>query len=350
LAATLRAAIAGKGLAVTAEVLRRKMAKASAPGAAPGAADVRGGEKAWRIGLARALRDVADLPVDVTQGQQRRMSLAEVLDLPMERALILMLEGPQEGTGLLVLSAEVLASTVEKLTLGRCGSHPPDPRRPSRTDAAMIWPLADLALENLAEALEDQEDLVWADGFRAASFIEEPRPLALLLDDVTYRVLRLDLSLALGARQGTVLLVLPADGKGRRPAPAPLPPSVEDAAPAFAEALAARIDLAECRLEAVIGRLSMPLAEAMALQVGAMIPLMAGGLDAVSLEGMDGRRLAEGKLGQQRGMRAVRVMTAAPAARVPATPAPPRSVPAPQAAPAAPSGEAALLPATGTTG
>lgn len=302
---------------MTAEVLRRKMARAAAAGASPALAEVRGGEKAWRIGLARALRDVADLPVDVTQGLQRRMSLAEVLDLPMERALILMLEGPQDGTGLLVLSAEVLASTVEKLTLGRCGSQPPDPRRPSRTDAAMLWPLADLALENLAAALEGQDDLVWTDGFRAASFIEEARPLALLLDDCAYRVLRLDLSLALGARTGTVHLVLPAEGKGRRPAPASVEPRAEEAAPAFAEALAARIDLAECRLEAVIGRLSMTLAGAMELQVGSVVPVLSGGLAAVSLEGMDGRRLAEGKLGQQRGMRAVRVQTAASAARAP---------------------------------
>lgn len=304
--------------ALAIDALRKKLAMGQGAGVAASGPPPEGGEKLWPVALARAMRDVAGLAVDMTQGRMHRMSLGEVLDLPMTRALILMLQGPSDASGLLVLSPEVLASTVETLTLGRSAQTPPEMRRPSRTDAAMIWPLADLALMNLGTALDGQDDARWASGFQAASFVEEARPLALLLDDVVYRVLTLDLSLALGARQGVVHLVLPADGTGARHVEHAPATSVEEAKGAdFAVGLAAQVELAECCLDAVVGRIQMTLAEAMTLCVGATLPLMSGGLDCVSLEGLDGRRLAEGKLGQLRGMRAFRVMTPAVGATVP---------------------------------
>ncbi|MDO8882724.1 MAG: flagellar motor switch protein FliM, partial [Pseudotabrizicola sp.] len=105
-----------------------------------------GADRAWRLGFARAARDMMDLPVDFVSLTTARLSLAELLDLPPERALILMLEGPEEGLGLLILSPDLLTALIEVRTLGKCGTQAPDPRKPTRTDAAMVSPLADLAL------------------------------------------------------------------------------------------------------------------------------------------------------------------------------------------------------------
>ncbi|MFN4153156.1 MAG: FliM/FliN family flagellar motor switch protein [Paracoccaceae bacterium] len=266
-----------------------------------------GADRAWRVAFARAARDMMQLPVDFTGLTIARMSLAELLDLPPERALILMLEGPGEGLGLLILWPDLLSALIEVLTMGRCGTQTPEPRKPTRTDAAMLSPLADLALSHLEEALAEDGDLVWTSGFRYASFIEEARPLGLLLDDVTYRVLTARLSLSHGARAGDMVLVLPTEGRGRKPRlkANTVPDAV--ARPAFSAALARRIEAASSQLEAVLTRVSMPLAEIMRLSVDTVLPLTTAALDRIRFEGLDGRCVAEGKLGQHRGMRAIRL-------------------------------------------
>ena len=72
-------------------------------------------------------------------------------------------------------------------------------------------------------------------------------------------------------------------------------------------ALADRVNGAQSRLEAVLARLRMPLADIMNLKAGMVLALPQAGLDRISLEGCDGRLVAEGRLGQNRGMRAVRL-------------------------------------------
>ncbi len=285
------------------EVLRKKLLAGQQAAAEGGP----GADRAWRLAFARAARDMMQVQTDFVGLTLSRVSLAELLDLPPDRALILMLEGPEDGLGLMILSPNLLSALIEVLTIGKCGTQVQDARKPTRTDAAMLSPLADLALANLEEALAEDADLIWTSGFRYASFIEDARSLGLLLEDVTYRVLTAKLSLAHGARAGEMILVLPADGRGRRPrlTAGAVPASV--ARPAFAAALAARVDAATCQLDAVLARLSMPLADVMALSSSAILPLPGATLEQISIEGLDGRRVIEGKLGQHRGMRAIRL-------------------------------------------
>lgn len=63
-------------------------------------------------------------------------------------------------------------------------------------------------------------------------------------------------------------------------------------------------------MDAVIARLSLPLARLSGLMAGEVLALPAASVDRVRLVGVDGRNLAEGRLGQHRGMRAVRVADA----------------------------------------
>lgn len=274
-----------------------------------------GAARAWRLALARAARDQMKLPLEVADLVLDRLSLAELLELPEGHAMIVVLEGPRDGLGLMVIGAGVLAAMIEVQTIGKVAATAPSPRKPTRTDAAMVAPMIDSALIGLEAALLQEPDLIWAGGFRYASFLDDPRPLGLLLEDTTYRVLRADVSLANGVRTGRVMLALPADGRGAAPVGRPV-----DAAllgPAFTALLADQVEATDCVLAAVLTRVSMPLSQVLGMAVGHVISLPRAGLDRISFEGLDGRVVATGKLGQNRGMRAIRLTPTAVAVRPP---------------------------------
>lgn len=304
-------------------VIRRKLAAARAAGAE----GVPGADRGWRLSLARAARDVLKLPLEVTSLRLTRGSLAELLELPLEMSLLAVLEGPAEGIGLLVLSPAVLQAMIEVQTVGRVSASPPPARRPTRTDAAMVAGLIDTALAGLETSLAQEADLVWAGGFRYASFLDDPRPLGLLLEDCSYRILRAEVALADGARGGGVILALPTEGRGAKPALlAPQPEEEAMAGFAFTRALAEQVEGSGAVLQAVLARIMLPLASVMALQPGEVLALPSAALDRIGFEGIDGRRVAEGRLGQNRGLRALRLTP-------PAAPAPAAKVVAPAVAP-----------------
>lgn len=298
------------------EILRRKIASGTAPGTdgSPGA------DHGWRVAFARAARDGAGLMVAVSTLRLSRRSLAEVLELPPDKALIALVDGPGGGLGMIALSPATLSALIESQTIGRVPATPPPARKPTRTDAAMVSGVIDRALSGLDTALADEADLVWAGGFRYASFVEDPRALGLLLEDQPFKVLVAEVDLGEAGRRGEVLLVLPAEGRGRKPPPRPKaageakpPPG-----PVFSVALGEAVMGASATLEAVIARIVLPLRDVMALEVDQILPLHGAGLEEITLQGMDGGAMARGRLGQQGGARALR-LTGIGAPRNPAT-------------------------------
>jgi len=218
-----------------------------------------------------------------------------------------------------MLSPPVLSAMIEMQTIGRVGSVAPPVRKPTRTDASMVADMIDRALQELEAGLESDPDLIWAGGFRYASFLDDPRPLGLLLEEEYYRVLQAELRLGNGARSGGVMLALPAEGRGRPPKPAPTATPAPVAAALFSKALTDQVMRTEADLAAVLHRLTVPLSYVMALKEGDLVPLSTAALDRIVLEGLDGRPLATGRLGQNRGMRAVRLAPQAMAEEVPAS-------------------------------
>ena len=133
----------------------------------------------------------------------------------------------------------------------------------------------------------------------------------LSLIHIAYRVLRCDVALGHGARAGQVVLALPAEGRGRKPIRPPAEAEAEaQAGPAFVEALAAQVEAADCVLDAVLARVTLSLTRVLDLAVGEVLTLPRASIDRLSFVGLDGRTLSEGKLGQQRGMRAIRLTEA----------------------------------------
>lgn len=293
------------------DILRRKMKRGAASGAEGGP----GADQGWRLAFARAARDATGLMVEVEGLRLSRRSLAELLEFPPDRALIALLDGPGGGLGMIALSPDVTSALVEMQTIGRVSAAPPAQRRPTRTDAAMVSAIIDRALVELESILAEEADLVWTGGFRYASFLEDARPLGLLLEDQPYRVLATDLALGDGGRRGQVLLALPADGRGAQPAarrrpadPGPVAGSATGGGTTgFSAALSEVVLSADCRLDAVLARLTLPLRSVMALAPDMVIPLADAMLDRIDVEGIDGRRIAQARLGQHRGMRALRL-------------------------------------------
>jgi flagellar motor switch protein FliM len=308
------------------DVLRRKIDLSRQPLAdgAPGA------DRGWRLALARAARDAMGLELEVNKLSITRASLAEVLELAPERALIGLLGGPKDALGVVMLAPPVISAMIEMQTLGRLSAQPTAPRKPTRIDAAMVAAVIDHALLGLDEVLAEEADLSWAGGFRYASHLADARPLGLMLEDEIYRVLAGEVRLGGAARSGQVILVLPAEGRGIRPAQGPNQEEV--AASGFAAALSARVQEADCHLDAVIGRVTLPIRQILALQPGEVLALPQAALDTVALEGVDGRPIARARLGQNRGMRALKVLVAAPVAPSAAQPLPEPAAAQPPAA------------------
>ena len=115
-----------------------------------------GADRGWRLALARAARDAMGLDLEFRSLTIARRSLAEILEIVPDRALLALLDGPQGGLGVLMLGATVTASFIEKQTLGKLGSQAPAPRKASRIDAAMVAGVIDRALAGLDEALVEE--------------------------------------------------------------------------------------------------------------------------------------------------------------------------------------------------
>ncbi len=289
-------------------VLKRKAeAGRSQPGGAP-----RTPVRLFGQAVAKSAQDMLKLPVTVIDAVELRASLAELPERLSERSLLVVMEGPGEALGLMALSPETLASLIEVQTTGRIGAAEVPSRRPTRTDAAMSVRFVDRVMAELELALACDAAIAWAGGFRYASFLDDPRPLGLLLEDTAYRVLQLTLGYGVdGARRGTVLMAVPAEGRGRMPArpdaAAGADPGAAAATTEWVERIEAAVYGAEAQIEAVLDRVRLPLSAVLALKPGAMVPLSKSALTRVRVEGRGHRFVAWGRLGQCQGHLAVRV-------------------------------------------
>ena len=267
--------------------------------------------RAFGHAVAKAAQDMFQLPLRVADAADLRASLAELPERRADRALLAVMAGPGDGLGLVAISPEVLATLIEMQTTRRIGAAEVAPRRPTRTDAAMSMRFIERVMEELELLLAADPAIAWAGGFRYGSFLDDPRPLGLLLEDAAYRILQLTLALGTdGRRQGTLLFAVPAEGRGAMPRPAKDATGAGGVGPGPAD-WAARMEhavmAAQVRVEAVLDRLSLPLADVMAFVPGTLVAIAPGALTRLRIEGHGRRLLATGRLGQCQGNLAFRL-------------------------------------------
>lgn len=309
-------------------VLRRKIGDGAALGPGPAAAGAAAGAAGPALGLAlaRAARRLMALPVEVAGAAE---SLARPGDLAEDAdagGLLVMLEPAGQGAGappaagdpapgampgLAALSAATVAAVVEMQLTGRLAAQAPPARRPTRIDAVLTAELIDAALAGLAAAMGPDGAAQWGQGQRFGYRLDDPRPLALLLEAPRYRVLRVELRIGPRetARAGSLMIALPdavaASARPRGTAPRSSPGQADGTG--WSTALRRVVADAPAELEAVLARVQLPLATVMGLRPGSEIRLPPDALAQVRLEAMDGRQVCPARLGQAQGLRALRL-------------------------------------------
>jgi flagellar motor switch protein FliM len=289
-----------------ASLLRRKIEAArSTPdpdGISPG--------RALALAIPRASLDSFRLVMRVANLAEDRAEPADIAAELGEGALLLLLARDAGDPGLAVFDPPLLAALIEaettgRLTPARTGAAPAGPpRRPTRTDAAIVTEFVAAFLAEMSVLLPPGSS---GTGFGECEFFDGNRPIDFVLAPVPHAALRIVVDLGVGTgRQGGLSLYLPlprpreARSPDTRTAPA-------EGAGDWERRLEAATMAAPADLTAVLWRLSMPLDRVLSLAPGSTIPIPAEALGSVSVRGLDGRTAMMGRLGQLRGHRAVRL-------------------------------------------
>jgi len=285
--------------------------------------------KAVRAAVVQAADEVAGLAATAGLVDESRTTLAPFIEALPDPALLALVEGPGMRFGLVVLDAQAVAALIEMQTTGRVVARPAEPRPPTRTDAIMCADFIDRWLELVEQrAAEVELEVAPAmSGFRYGLALAESRAIVMTLEDIPYRAFRFEIDLGRGAKSGAMQILLPFDPPGTIRAGA-----AETAA--FADAMRAQVLETQAVLTATLFKRRMTLAEVARFDVGTRLVLPRAALTSIGVEALDGTVVAEGRLGQVNGHRAVRLTvpgaTGAPAADLGAAP-----LAAPQARPPA---------------
>ncbi len=278
-------------------VLRRKLTPRMPPPAAE-SDSASGPAQGLARAFGRAISAAAPLVAEEPERQLRQATLPELLDSIDPEAFVTLLGPSPSGTALALVDQPGFATIIEALTIGRLGTRPPGPRRATPTDAALLTDVLNAAFAALGA--EDPVGLL-----RCTRPVPDHRLLPILLEDVSYDLVALTATLVAGAvaRPLRLMLALPraeivADLAEETPA---------EKGKAWSEALEEAVMRAPASLRAELGRVTMPLAEVLELGVGGALILPLSNLEEVRLVALDGTPQAIGRLGQSRGMRAIRL-------------------------------------------
>ncbi|WP_145963090.1 FliM/FliN family flagellar motor switch protein [Mangrovicoccus ximenensis] len=263
--------------------------------------------RALRLALAKAGQEVLSQVVTGSGVEEMKLSIPRIPEHLPEGALVIELEGPRGCKGLLALDKGLVFAITESLTTGRLSSGELSPRPVSRTDAMLCRKFLVMVLTVFAAKLVGHPAEAWATGFVPDELVTDLRRLPVTMEDVPYRMLRMEIDFALGARLGQICIIVPWDG----PEPPPLPPEEQPSAEACAGQWRANLERSLLRasvdLTAVLGRARISVESLRALEPGSLVELPGVSMDAAVLEAQDGYGLFRGRLGDFNGFRAMRI-------------------------------------------
>lgn len=298
---------------ITAQAARRAAERAAAGRPDPVVPPVpvpRGPDRVIASAIGRAADRVHGMPLFFDRVSVGHAVLAEVPELLPEQALILAVEGPGGAMGTAAICPGLLSSLIEMQAMGRISARPAPARRPTRTDGVISADFLNGCLAEIAADLAAHEGFEGMAGYRYASFVEDPRLLDLMLEDVTYRHIAVSLRAGpAGQRDGRLVLLLPGAAAAPRRVSLPL---AEPETPAVAAApdqgvLADAVRTLPIELVGVLCRRSISLGELRALTAGDTITLPPDALTSATLETATGQPLFRGKLGEVAGRHALRL-------------------------------------------
>jgi flagellar motor switch protein FliM len=259
--------------------------------------------RAVRLALVKAAVDAGGLVLRVASTGD---DLGRLDDLLAGLDPGLMLVGVRRSgqlCGLIAVDMQLRAAMLETQTTGRLLDQSAEPRAPTATDKALCDPLLGGFLAALPPAVAGTGYDGWVDDLVLGDSLADTRIAGLLLDDGDYRILRMNVDLGQGDRQGALILLLPVQTVAAAVVVADPPITGPDWAQAFADV----VNTAPAMLTARLHRFALPLGEVRQLQVGQILPLPGCTVQSVRLIAPDGRVVGQAKLGQLGGYRALRV-------------------------------------------
>lgn len=262
----------------------RKMLKPSTGGVSAAMSETR----AWRLSVPRVSEEAVGLLASVTGVDSAATNFDAILEAWDEAGLHLSLLGDGGVRGLAVLDASALAALIDVQTTGRVGTAVPDPRTPTAIDAALVGHVIDAWLDGFAQQINS------LDRWRTGAWIADARTGKLAIDQGAFSSETITFSFGDGARSGTLCLLMPLGTAPRA------------AKPTAPKGVPAKLAV-EVEVHAVLCRTKAPFHWLHGLKPGDALPLPEGVAGRVRLEAEDGRLLTRGRLGQSRGMKAVKL-------------------------------------------
>lgn len=262
---------------------------------------------ALRVAFGRMSAECPGLDGVVQDVTIRQGALAEVLDLAEPGMFLALLEGQGERMGLLMACPVVLAGMVEAQATGRVDKSDVAQRQPTRTDAALLAPMVDAFLRLAQIRCADLPQAPMVSGYGYGSFLDNPRPLGLMLDEGQFNILHLRVSLGFGAKEGDWFIILPDPAQAQQNASDKSGGNDTDSDKDWQDRLQVVIGDSGVVLNSVLCRVQLTLTEALRLRSGDILRLPETALEMLTLESIDQSALAIGRLGQARGQRAVRL-------------------------------------------
>lgn len=284
-------------------LLRRKLAN-STNAAAPVAADtVVSVERVLRVAFARAARDAAGLTLSVLGVSDESVSFDDLISMLSDDMALVGLGGADGAiAGIATMDQGSKAAFVEAQTMGRILPRAAEERPITGTDVALISPVLDRFMSELRMDARRPDVGACLSDFQCRSRLAGVRAAGLGLPDWSYRLFRLTLDFGDSDRQGEVTLAigLPPDTSG-------MATKSETKMSDWAQQFKAVVNEAPASLTAVLHRLHVPISTIGDFQIGQRLGLPGAAVGGVILEGPDGRKVAQARLGQAAGLRAVRL-------------------------------------------
>ncbi|WP_293575932.1 FliM/FliN family flagellar motor C-terminal domain-containing protein [Phaeobacter sp.] len=255
--------------------------------------------KALRRSIARAAADLCDLPAAVLAARQANRVPEDLAANLSDSDLLILLDGPEGRIGAATLDAAAVTALIQQQTMGLVLGKAPSERNYTPTDAAMVADFLERVFAKVVSMLAGQADEAIFSGYRFGAQIENVRSLVLGMEAEDYRVIDLTLDLSCGAMQGTLKLVLPE--------PAPEEKDLSGANGQVGPSLGSNMGAMRAELRAVLCKMQVPANTFSDLKEGDILPLDQAFLYETEMISITGQSIAQGRLGQMNGARAVRL-------------------------------------------
>ncbi|WP_424976103.1 FliM/FliN family flagellar motor C-terminal domain-containing protein [Dinoroseobacter sp. S124A] len=283
-------------------LLRRKMETTPAPAAGSLAVTLETGcmKAMARAGFIAAGLKVSAQTVEVTDVSGG----LELGDVMAEAGLIIPCPAPDEAEGYLALSPGGLTALVEKTTTGRISDGEGEPRSASTIDRLLCHGFLERFLEAWRELMEGSAHEAWLADFAPADCMIPPEIIGMSAVDVPYKIHTIEAKFD-GSRAVTFWAALPQarPQAGGVAVPEETERGVED----WAKDWRAAVLESPAELEAVLCKLELTLDEVRRWAVGDQVPIPASALSSVTIGRRNGPCVATARLGQARGVRALRL-------------------------------------------